>query len=99
VSELGRAMAARGQTATAISELKRTLAELESKQSYKVVAFEVALALGEAELAAGSAAGRPRLLRLEQEAKANESFRVARLAREALDRKPPRASAVSSAAQ
>jgi hypothetical protein len=36
----------------------------------------------------GIAAGRTRLARLEQEAKQREFFRIARLAREALDRNP-----------
>jgi tRNA A-37 threonylcarbamoyl transferase component Bud32 len=98
VTEVDRAMAGRGQTARAISELKKKLGEIEVKQSYQLLAFEVALALGEAELAAGVAAGRPRLLRLEQEAKAKESFRVARRAREALDRHRPEERVVRSSA-
>ena len=87
--ELARAMAGRGETAKAISDLRRTLREIESKRLYKRLAFQAALALGEAELGAGSPAGRPRLVRLEQEAKEREVFRIARLAREALDRNQP----------
>ena len=83
--ELARAMAARGENGKAISALNGNLAEVESRH-YTQLAFEAALALGEAELAAGFAGGRARLVRLEQEARTKEFFRIARLAREALDR-------------
>jgi eukaryotic-like serine/threonine-protein kinase len=84
---LMRARAARGGTAKAIASLRADLTEAESKGA-KSVAFEVALALGEVELRAGRSEGRRRLLKLEQEAKSKEFFRIARLAREALDGKP-----------
>jgi tRNA A-37 threonylcarbamoyl transferase component Bud32/tetratricopeptide (TPR) repeat protein len=87
--EIARAMAAGGQTAKAIPELKRILAEVESRRFYKKLAFEAALALGEAEVAAGLSAGRPRLVRLQQEARSREFFLIARQSREALDRHPP----------
>jgi len=45
----------------------------------------VALRLGEVELRAGRPEGRPRLLKLVQEAQSKEFFLDARLAREALD--------------
>jgi hypothetical protein len=45
----------------------------------------VALAPGEVEVRAGRLERRPRHLKLEQETKAKEFFRIARLAREALD--------------
>ena len=85
---LGRAMAANGKAARAIADLKARLAEIESRPGYRALAFEATLALGEAELTSGIAAGRARLARLEQDAKQREFFRIARLAREALDRKP-----------
>ena len=85
---LGRAMAANGKAARAVADLKARLAEIESRRGYTALAFEARLALGEAELMSGIAAGRARLARLEQDAKQRESFRIARLAREALDRKP-----------
>ncbi|MGO9066461.1 MAG: protein kinase domain-containing protein [Myxococcaceae bacterium] len=84
---LMRARAARGESAKAIGSLRADLAEAEGKGA-KLVAFEVALALGEVELRAGRPEGRTRLLKLEQEAKSKEFFRIARLAREALDGKP-----------
>ena len=87
--EIARAMAARGQTTTALAELKRILAEIESRRFYKKLAFDAALALGEAELAAGLPAGRARLVRLEQEARGREFLFIARRAREALDRNRP----------
>jgi hypothetical protein len=86
---LGSALAARGQTAKAIPELRRLLADIEARRLYRLFALEAALALGEAEVAAGVPAGRVRLVRLEREAKEREHFRIARLAREALDRRPP----------
>src|SRR5262249_36880978 len=86
--KLGRAMAANGKAARAVADLKARLAEIESRPGYKALAFEARLALGEAELMSGIPAGRTRLVRLEQDAKQRESFRIARLAREALDRKP-----------
>jgi hypothetical protein len=96
--EVSRAMAARGEVGKAISDLRTILTESESKGGHRMLAFEAALVLGDAELAAGRPAGRPRLMRLEQEARAKGCSRIARLAREALDRKRPQASAVSSAA-
>ncbi|HZW90202.1 MAG TPA: hypothetical protein VFF12_14060, partial [Myxococcaceae bacterium] len=84
---LGRAMAANGKAARAVADLKARLADIESRPGYRALAFEARLALGEAELMSGIAAGRLRLARLEQDAKQRESFRIARLAREALDRK------------
>jgi tetratricopeptide (TPR) repeat protein len=88
--EVARAMAANGQRAKAISDLKRTLAEIEASRFYQLFAFEATLALGEAELAAGMLAGKARLQRLEEDAKSQGCFRIARLAREALDRNRPR---------
>jgi eukaryotic-like serine/threonine-protein kinase len=84
---LMRVRAARGETAKAIASIGSDLAEAERKQA-KALAFELALALGEVELRAGRPEGRTRLLKLEKEANAKEFFRIARLAREALDRKP-----------
>jgi hypothetical protein len=52
------------------------------------MAFEAALALGEVELRAGRSEGCARLANLEQDAKSKEFYRVARLAREALDGRP-----------
>jgi hypothetical protein len=86
-TDLMRVRAARGQTPQAIASLRSDMAEVESKVG-KQVAFEVALALGEVELRAGRPEGRNRLVKLEQEAKSREFFRIARLAREALERKP-----------
>ena len=83
---LMRARAARGESAQAIASLRADLAEAEGKE--KQMAFEVALALGEVERRAGRPEGRPRLLKLEQEAKSKGFFRIARLAREALNGKP-----------
>jgi len=80
---LMRARAARGETTQAIASLRTDLAEAEAKGA-KSLAFEVSLALGEIELRVRRPGGRPRLLRLEQEAKSKEFFRIARLAREAL---------------
>ncbi len=85
-SYLMRARAAQGDGAKAITSLRGDLAKAEGKHG-KAVAFEVALALGEVELRAGRPEGRPRLLKLEREAKSREFFRIARLAREALDGK------------
>jgi hypothetical protein len=85
---LGRAMAANGKAARAVADLKAHLAEIESRRGNRALAFEAKLALGEAELMSGIAAGRTRLARLEQDAKQREFFRIARLAREALDRNP-----------
>jgi len=82
-----RVRAARGETAKAIASLRSDLAKADSNGN-KFTAFEVALALGEVELRAGRPEGRPRLLKLEQEAKSKEFFRIARLAREALGAKP-----------
>ncbi len=84
---LMRVRAARGQTAKALASLRADLHDSESRKTTKF-AFEIALQLGEVELAAGRPEGRPRLLKLEQEAKSRQHFRIARLAREALDGKP-----------
>jgi hypothetical protein len=83
-------MAANGQRARAISDLKKTLGEIEATGFYRLFAFEATLALGEAELAAGMPAGRARLVRLEREASSRECFRIARKARGALDQTRPR---------
>ncbi len=95
--ELARAMAANGKTAKAIADLKSMLADIESRPGYRALGFEATLALGEAELMAGMAGGRARLMRLEQAAKSKEFFRIARLAREARDRNRPGKRAVSAA--
>jgi hypothetical protein len=84
---LTRIAAARGESAKAVQKLRAELARVESKHHTRM-AFEVALALGDVELKAGRPEGRARLLKLEEEAKSREFFRIARLAREALDRKP-----------
>ncbi|MGO8970532.1 MAG: protein kinase domain-containing protein [Myxococcaceae bacterium] len=84
---LMRAKAARGESRRAIATLRADLAEAERRKA-KMVAFEVALALGEVEVGAGRPEGHSRLLRLEQEAKSKEFFHIARLAREAFDGKP-----------
>ncbi|MGO8967961.1 MAG: protein kinase domain-containing protein [Myxococcaceae bacterium] len=86
-TDLTRVRAHRGETAEAITSLRADLAEAERKKA-QVVALKVALALGEVELEAGRPEGRTRLLKLEKEAKSKEFFRIARLAREALDGKP-----------
>jgi tetratricopeptide (TPR) repeat protein len=78
-----RIAAARGDTSKAIPALRGLLSRLESKHA-RLMGFEVSLALGEAELRAGLPEGRPRLLKLEKEARSRECFRLARLAREAL---------------
>jgi hypothetical protein len=84
---LTRIAAARGESAKAIQKLRAELAGVESKHHTRM-AFEVALALGDVELKAGRPEGRARLLKLEEEAKSREFFRIARLAREALTREP-----------
>jgi len=84
---LMRVAAARGESAKAIHTLRAELAKMESKH-HRRMAFEAALALGEVELRAGLPEGRKRLLKLEQEAKSREFARIARLAHEALDKKP-----------
>jgi hypothetical protein len=81
---LMRVAAARGEPARAIRALRTDLAEVESKRHRRLV-FEVTLALGDAELRAGRVEGRTRLLKLEKEAKSRDFFRIARLAREALE--------------
>ena len=88
---LMRVRAVRGETVKAIANLRADLAEAEKKQA-RALGFELALVLGEVELQAGRPEARPRLLKLEQEAKSREFFRVARLAREALDGKSAAAS-------
>jgi hypothetical protein len=82
-----RIAAARGESARAIPALRTLLATAESKAA-RSLGFDAALALGEAELRAGNSEGRARLLKLEEEAKSREFFRLARLAREALTREP-----------
>jgi len=84
---LMRVGAARAQPDRAIATLRTDLAEAEAKKM-KRVAFEVALALGEVELRAGRPEGRTRLRKLEQEARSKEFFRIANLARGALDWTP-----------
>ena len=86
---LMRARAGRGETSKAIARLRIDLAETERRKT-KALSFEVALALGDVELRSGRREGRARLLALEQEAKSKEFFRIARLAREALDQHPAR---------
>jgi len=54
----------------------------------KALSFEVRLALGRTELELGRPEGRWRLQKLEQEAREWEFFRVVRLSREALERRP-----------
>jgi hypothetical protein len=83
-----RITAGRGESQEAIRTLRSELAKVESKHNKKL-AFEVRLALGDVELKAGQPEGRARLVKLEQEARSREFFRIARLAREALDRGPP----------
>jgi eukaryotic-like serine/threonine-protein kinase len=83
---LMRVRAARGESGKAIANLRASMAEGEAKH-FKSLAFETTLALGEVELTANAAEGRTRLLKLEQEANSREFFRIARLAREALDRR------------
>ena len=97
--QLARVMAANGKTAKAIADLRSILADIESRPGYRAFGFRASLALGEAELMAGMAAGRPRLVRLEQEAKSREFFRIARLAREALDRNRPGKRGASAASR
>ena len=82
-----RVAAARGNSAWAVRMLRADRAEVEAKH-HRRLAFEVALALGEAELDAGRREGRARLLKLEKDATSREFLRIARLAREALDRRP-----------
>lgn len=81
---LMRVRGARSETAHAIASLRADLADAEGKGA-KSMAFEVALAPGEVEVRAGRLERRPRPLKLEQETKAKEFFRIARLACEALD--------------
>jgi hypothetical protein len=89
---LMRVAAAHGEAAKAIRVLRADLAKVESEGN-KRLAFETSLVLGDLELKAGRPGGRARLLRLEQEARSREFFRIARLAREALDQKPVAAAA------
>jgi len=81
-----RIAAAHGERTKALAGLRDLLRETESRQT-KALAFEVALALGETELEMGRPEGRARLRKLQQEARAREFFRIARLAGEALDRR------------
>jgi hypothetical protein len=85
-SVLMRVAAAHGESARAIRVLRADLARVESEGN-KRLAFETALVLGDVELGAGRQEGRSRLAKLEQEARSREFFRIARLAREAFDRK------------
>jgi hypothetical protein len=78
-----RIAAARGEASKAIPALRGFLARTEAKHA-TLLSFEVALALGEAELRAGQPQGRIRLLKLEQDARSRECFRLSRLAREVL---------------
>jgi eukaryotic-like serine/threonine-protein kinase len=82
-----RVRAARGEIQKATASLQNDLLEAESKKA-RLVALEVALALGEVEIRAGRQQGRARLINLEQEAKSMEFLRIARLAREALEARP-----------
>ena len=84
-----RARAAQRNPTQAIPSLRAELAETE-RNGAKALGFEVSLALGEVELRAGRPEGRSRLVKLEQEATSREFFRIARLAREALDQHPAR---------
>jgi hypothetical protein len=81
-----RAQAARGQSTQAITGLRAQLVEAQ-KRDAKAMSFEIALALGDVELRSGRSEGRLRLAKLEEEARSKEFFRIARLAREALDQK------------
>jgi hypothetical protein len=83
---LMRIRAARGETTQALTGLRSLMADVDAKPGNRRLDFEVALALGEVELKAGRPEGRTRLLKLEQEAKSREFFRIARLAREALSK-------------
>jgi hypothetical protein len=84
---LMRVAATRGETVRAIGGLRALLGELEALQN-RGDALDVAMALGDLEVEAGRPEGRSRLARVEQEARSRGFFRVARLAREALERKP-----------
>jgi eukaryotic-like serine/threonine-protein kinase len=96
---LARIVAASGRSARGIEDLRAALAEIRSRHSYKRLEFAATLALGEAELMAGIAGGRVRLIRLEHEAKGREFFHTARLAREALGQVPQIRKGVKSAAR
>jgi len=80
---LMRIRAAHGETAKALTGLRALMTDVDAKPGNRRLGFEVALALGEVELRASRPEGRARLLKLEQEAKSREFFRIARLAREA----------------
>jgi eukaryotic-like serine/threonine-protein kinase len=86
-----RVRAARGEADKAMASLQADLADAERRKA-KTVAFTVALALGEVELRAGRPEGRPRLVKLEQEAKSKEFSNIASRAREVLDGKASAAS-------
>jgi len=73
------------------------MVDVDAKPGNRRLDFEVALALGEVELRAGRPEGRTRLLKLEQEAKSREFFRIARLAREAREGALSKAHAAASA--
>lgn len=79
-----RIRAERGETTQALTGLRALKTDVDAKPGNRRLDFEVALALGEVELGAGRPEGRTRLLKLEKEAKSREFFRIARLAREAL---------------
>jgi hypothetical protein len=95
---LMRIRGARGETTQALSGLRALMTDVDAKPGNRRLAFEVALALGEVELRAGRPEGRSRLLRLEQEAKSREFFRIARLAREAREGALSKAHAAAPAA-
>jgi serine/threonine protein kinase len=78
--------AARGKgVPEAISTLRAELTDLESKKA-RLLAFSVAIALGEIELRAGRSNGRARLHKIEQDAKREGLLRFARRAREVLEK-------------
>jgi tetratricopeptide (TPR) repeat protein len=84
-----RAAAQLGHTPVAITQLRGILADAE-RRLWGGIALEAKLALGEVELQAGRAQGRPRLAKLEEDARSKGFLRIARLAREALDSKAQR---------
>jgi tetratricopeptide (TPR) repeat protein len=95
---LMRVLAARGETASSLTGLRGLVANVDAKPGNRRLEFEVALALGEVEIRAGRPEGRARLLKLEQEAKSREFFRIARLAREAREGGLSKAHAAAPAA-
>jgi hypothetical protein len=83
-----RAEAQLGRSPAAIIQLRKTLADSEQR-AWGLIALEAKLALGEVELEAGRAEGRPRLAKLEEEARSKGFLRIARLAHEAVESKAP----------